>query len=427
MRSTALPPGPTAGPLAQTVAFHRDPLRVLRAARARHGDVFTLRLATARPVVVVAARDEVGSLLHADPGAARAGSARRAILPLASPQSVFGADEPRHRAAREPIAPLFAPEAVAARGAAMAAIAERHALAWPRGRPFALLDRMRTLAAELFVRLMLGVDDDRRVAAFVAALRRMLWTPGNPPLGAPGEGDGLIGAAAARAFERRHAPLTRLLAEEVERRRSRAGAPGASADILGRLVRADPRRSGDELAEELLVLLAAAQEPPAAALTRVLDRLGRSPELAERYAARDDARAAIVRETLRLHPAAIAGLRRLTGPRAVAGHRLPAGVVVMVPIPLVHRDPVAWPEPDAFRLERWAAAGEPPPDVFLPFGDGARRCLGEHLARAYLDFVVPAILWRLRLRPLWPRPERMVLRGTILVPHRSCLTAATLR
>src|SRR4051794_41139654 len=65
-RVPSLPPGPSAGPLAQTVAFHRDPLGVLRAAHARYGDVFTMRLATARPVVVVAAPAEVEPLLRAD-------------------------------------------------------------------------------------------------------------------------------------------------------------------------------------------------------------------------------------------------------------------------------------------------------------------------------------------------------------------------
>jgi cytochrome P450 family 135 len=412
-----LPPGPSTGPLAQTVAFHRDPLPVLRAARARYGDVFTMRLATARPVVVVAAPDEVGPLLHADPGAAAAGSARRAILPFASPRSAFGGDGACHDAARGSIASAFAPDAVDRHRDAMAEIAERHALTWPRRRRFRLLPRMRTLVDDVFVRLLLGVDDDRRAAALVAALRRMLSTPGNPPLSVPGEGDGIMGAVAHRAFDRRQAPLARLIADEVDRRRAEP-----PDDVLGLALRVDPARSGEEVADELLVLLAAAQEPAAVALTRVLDRLARAPELAERYA---DEREAIVAESLRLHPAAVAGLRRLTAPRTVAGHRLPAGVVTMAPIPLLHRDPRAFPDPDAFRLDRWPP-GAPPPPAYLPFGDGARRCLGEALAHAYFAAIVPAILRRVRLRALFARPERMVVRGTILVPHRSAPVVATL-
>jgi cytochrome P450 len=98
----------------------------------------------------------------------------------------------------------------------------------------------------------------------------------------------------------------------------------------------------------------------------------------------------------------------------------------MLPIPLLHRDPRAYAAPDAFRPERWSV-GAVPEGAYLPFGDGARRCLGEHLALAYFDAIVPAILRTVRLRAVWPRPERMVLRGTILVPHRSGLAVATLR
>jgi peptide-methionine (S)-S-oxide reductase len=50
--------------------------------------------------------------------------------------------------------------------------------------------------------------------------------------------------------------------------------------------------------------------------------------------------------------------------------------VTIVPIPLLHRDRRAYPTPDALRPERWAD-GAPAARV-LPFGDGARRCLGEH-------------------------------------------------
>ena len=417
-----LPPGPQAGALSQTVALHRDPLGTLRAAQARHGDVFTIRLATARPLVIVTVPEEVRPLLHADPGAARAGSARRTMLPLASPRSSWGADEPRHQAARAPLEGALGAGAVDPRRDAIAAIAERHAAAWPRGRPFRLLPRVRTLAAELFVRLVLRIEDDQRAAAAVTALRRMLWTPGNPPLTVPGEGDGLMGAIGRRAFDRRHAPLSRLVAGEAGRRRALAD-PGD--DVLGSLVRAGGR-TGEGIADELLVVLAAAQEPAGIALTRVLERAAQS-EAAEAALARGDGSAdAVVRETLRLHPPLLPTLRRLAAPREVAGHRLPAGVVVMLPVPLLHRDPRAFADPDAFRPDRWAAA-DPDAGPFVPFGCGARRCVGEHLSRAYFASAVPAILSRVRLRAVGAEPEPMVVRGTTLVPRRSALTVATLR
>ena len=332
---------------------------------------------------------------------------------------MFGADGAEHRAARRRLAPLFAAEAVVQHRSAIEQITAAHVAAWPRGRPTRLLPRMRAVVDEVFVRRLLGVRDARRAAAMAMAIGRMLWTPGNPPLTIPGRGNGVLGTVGTAVFARKRAPLARLLAEEIDARRRR---PHGGDDVLARVLRDEPRLSTAAVVEELLALLMAAQEPAAAALTWLFERLARHPRLADRIAAgaRDDpARDAIVRESLRLRPAAIAALRRLTEPRTVAGHRLPAGVVVMVPIPLVHRDPGAYDAPDEFRPDRWRTAS--PPTAYWPFGGGARRCIGELLALEYMAAVVPAVLRRVRLRASWPRPERMVLRGTILVPHRGAL------
>ena len=170
-------------------------------------------------------------------------------------------------------------------------------------------------------------------------------------------------------------------------------------------------------------LVMAAQEPPAIALTWLLDRLGREPDLAESFLAAPEGAEAgsVVKETLRLQPPASAALRRLTAPRRVGGHELPAGVDVMVPSTLLHRDPRGFADPDDFRPGRWR---EPPaPDApFFPFGGGARRCVGEHLAHAEIATVVPAFLAAGRIRPLAPEPEPMVQRATVLVPKRGLLT-----
>jgi cytochrome P450 len=420
---TGLPPGPAEAVLAATVRFGRDPLRVLRQCKQAYGDVFTMRLAFAGETVVVADPEAIAELLLADPERAEAGADRRAVLPMASPRSVFGGDGEVHRSARSRLAATFSPEAMSGREEGIAAIAERHVAAWPRGRPIQLLSRLRTLVDDVFVRLLLGVEDEDRAWRLVDALGAMLRIPGNPPLPPPDREEGPLGAGVAALFERRRAPLRRELAAEIE---SRPAGGGGGDDVIDCLLGDEPRPRTEEMLDEIETLLMAAQEPPSIALAWMLDALARHPELAGDYLAAGTSsplRDAVLWESMRLRPSALAVLRRLREPMRVGEYELPAGTGTMVPLPLVHRDPRFYERPDVFWPGRWLGGGAPP--VYLPFGGGVRRCLGEALARSQAATIVPAVLRALRLRPLWPRRERMVMRGTALVPHRSVPVFAT--
>jgi cytochrome P450 len=422
---TAAPPGPDANVLAQTVAFHRDPLEFLRRAQEEFGDVFQIRLLTARPTFVVAEPEAVEALLGADPEHAHAGEARRAVLPFASDRSVFGGDGENHRAARARIAPALAPEVIDSRRDAIVAIAERHAAEWPTGRPFRLLSRVRTLCDEVFVRLVLGVRDEEIARELTAAIGRMLRTPGNPPVTLPGKGDGLMGKLGNALFEQRQAPVVAALSRAVEVRRQE---DSDEVDVLGCMLGTEADLTTEQIVDELMSLLMAAQEPPSIALTWILDRLAREPEAAEEFLADPRSRRAdaIVRETLRLHPPASGSLRKLLEPMRVDGYELPAGASVIAPTSLVHRDPRGFKDPDRFEPERWLA-DITPSWPFFPFGGGARRCIGEPLAHAEIETVVPAVLRTLQLTPLSSEPERMVQRATVLVPQRSLLVRASPR
>jgi len=360
-----------------------------------------------------------------------AGAARRRIVQMISEHSVLGADREQHRAARERLEPVFDVDRVDAHRETMTRIAEQHVERWPAGRPLRVLPHMRRLVDEIFARLVIGVSDRERAKQLARATYRMLWTPGNPPFPPPGRYAGLLGVAGKKLFDRRREPVARLLAAEIDARHAngRAGAGIGSIDVIGALLSATPERPTAELVDEVLPLLLAGQEPAAAALTWIIDRLARNPALADHFMSSepdDPGRTATVREALRLRPAVHSVARRLTESRAIGGYELPAGAVAAVPIVLVHRDPGAFPDPDDFRPERFLD-GDLDSLPYLPFGGGPRRCLGRWLARAEIGSVIPAILRRLELRPLSKEPERMVVRGTVLVPHRSELALARRR
>jgi cytochrome P450 len=91
---------------------------------------------------------------------------------------------------------------------------------------------------------------------------------------------------------------------------------------------------------------------------------------------------------------------------------------------LVHRRPDVYPDPYAFRPERFV---ERPPETYtwLPFGGGVRRCIGARFATYEMRVVLQAVVERLALSASEPAPERTVRRSIVLAPGRGGRVVAT--
>ena len=157
------------------------------------------------------------------------------------------------------------------------------------------------------------------------------------------------------------------------------------SDVRSRLlqVRAEDGDGGlsdDELRDQLVTLLLAGHETTATALSWALYEIGRDPaQLTKARVAAlsgdDDYLEAVVKEAMRLHPVIPMVVRHLMKPATIGGIDLPAGATVSASILLAHEDPRNFPEPKAFRPERFVD-GHMPPNTWLPFGGGVRRCIG---------------------------------------------------
>ena len=113
-----------------------------------------------------------------------------------------------------------------------------------------------------------------------------------------------------------------------------------------------------------MTLLVAGHETTATALAWTFERLIRTPRrarpaAAEEAAADGDYLDAVVKETLRLRPVVPAVVRRLQAPMEFGGWELPAGVNIAPSIYLLHRRADIYPDPLAFRPERFL--GDDPP------------------------------------------------------------------
>jgi cytochrome P450 len=101
----------------------------------------------------------------------------------------------------------------------------------------------------------------------------------------------------------------------------------------------------------------------------------------------------------------------------VGGYTLPPGTHVTPCLYLAHRRAELWPDPTAFRPERFLD-GAPAPYSWLPFGGGVRRCVGAAFATMEMHEVLRAVARRFDLRPDRPDGERMRRRGVTLTPSR---------
>jgi cytochrome P450 len=108
--------------------------------------------------------------------------------------------------------------------------------------------------------------------------------------------------------------------------------------------------------------------------------------------------------------------RHLTEPVEIGGHRLPAGVTVTPAIYLVHRRPEIYPDPEAFRPERFLEAA-PGTYTWIPFGGGVRRCLGAAFAQLEMRVVLSELVRRRSVGPARPDSEPTLRRAITETPR----------
>ena len=183
--------------------------------------------------------------------------------------------------------------------------------------------------------------------------------------------------------------------------------------------------SDEEIRDELVTLLVAGHETTATALAWAFERLLRHPEalarLREELARSEEAYLdAVVKETLRLRSVLTIVVRRLIEPARLAGHALPAGTRVAPCLQLVHGSARLYPEPLAFRPERFLDGG-PEPYAWIPFGGGVRRCLGAGFALLEMREVLRTVVLRARLSAARPEAERPRRRGVTITPDGDAL------
>jgi cytochrome P450 len=354
-----------------------------------------------------------------DPHVLHAGEANRILLPVVGPHSLLLLDEDAHMEHRKLLLPPFHGQRMKRYGELMSDIAAREIETWPLGEPYKLRPRMQAVTLEIILRAVFGLDAGKRLDAMRERLTGILQFGGRPASTLPM----LQRGREWRKFLKGRDEADAMIYETIDERRKekQAGAGGTAPglangggreerdDILAMLLEARHEdgspMSPVELRDELMTLLVAGHETTASELAWAFERLTRTPDVLARLTEEIDSNGddsyvtATVHETLRRRPVLPNAAPRLVmEPVEVGGWRYEPGVCLIADAYLLHHDPDIYPDPYAFRPERFLDE-QPGTYTWIPFGGGRRRCLGASFAMLEMKIVLRAVLGESELAP----------------------------
>ena len=419
----------------QSLTFLRDPLEFHLGAARRMGDVWRTKLDIGEHKVVMTSHPEhVRSLFTARPEDAPSLTGASPLRPILGPRSVLTLIGEQHMRQRKLLLPPFHGDAVRRYVEMIAAIAEREIGSWPVGEPFALAPRMQALTLEVIMGGIFGIEgqpergsSEYKLREVVRRMTRIsthpLWLLVEVRNAGREEARGVLRLVNALIDRPLYATIAKRRAEPAREHRR---------DILSLLLEATDEAgeplTDEELRDELITLVLAGHETTANQLAWTFERLLRTPRAYDelRDAVRSDTDdsssrhvEATIQEGMRVRPVVPLVARRVTRPWRLGDYVVPAETPVAVSIVALHHRADVYPEPHAFRPQRFLDS-KPGTYTWVPFGGGIRRCLGAELAMAEQRVVLAAIARRTDLSAPDPAPEIGRQRNVTMIPNHGC-------
>ncbi len=323
---------------------------------------------------------------------------------------------------RRTLAPAFTPRAVSTLVPHMLAATDETIakLKEASGAPVDLREAMQRMTLEIAGRTMFSFEMSRHgatlrdfVMEYGSRLARPHFLDLLLPLSWPSPQD----FSRAR-FRKRWTSFIAMLMAERRASGKNEGAP--PRDLFDLMVAARDPESGqafndEQLGDQVATMILAGHETTATALFWSLYLLALDPPSQGALAAEVQGATvngaleferlkftrAVVDETMRLYPPAFLIARAAAGPDTVAGRPVKSKDVILIAPWLLHRHEKLWRDPNAFVPARFMP-GAPPPDRFayLPFGVGARVCIGAHFALVEATLALAKIIGAFRVELL---------------------------
>jgi cytochrome P450 len=410
------PPGPGGNTFTRTLRMARDPLPILLAGYEEYGPIFTLRLLHTKVVFMLGPEaNHYVTVSHPENFHWRESSFGD-LIPLLG-DGLLTIDDDYHDQVRATMMPAFHREQVAASVEAMIDEATPALEMLRTGEIVDIYEWMRRLAMRIAMRALLGLDPDEAGKGAAAAEHferalefygidfalRFLRGPGSP----------------WRRMLASRKVLDEIVFSEIAHRRQ--SPDSGRMDVLSLLLdvrdEAGEGFSDREVRDQLMTLMFAGHDTSTSTLTFMMYELARRPDVIGKLQEEQDLVLGgevpdieklerempyldqVLDEVLRLYPPAWIGPRRAVREFEFNGHTVPDGAYLNYCSWASHRIPEFFPEPEAFRPERFTRERKAalPRGAYVPFGGGKRICIGKRFGQIEVKLVATMLLQRMRL------------------------------
>ena len=415
-----LPPTPRMPKAIQGAAFSISRRWVAQHMRRHHGEVFMLHVPIYGRIVVVANPQLAKQVFTTSPEVL--GNIKPNLSRLLGSGSVFGLDGDEHRQRRRLLAPPFHGKSIKNYESIIEEETLREIAGWPEGTTFATLPSMMRITLNAILRAVFGAE-----GAELDQLRRIIppWVTLGSRLATvpkPTRTYGRYTPWGRLAEWRRQYDviLDKLIADE------RADPNFEDrADVLAIMLRSTyedgTAMSRKDIGDELLTLLAAGHETTASTLGWAFERISRHPDVLAALVAEADTddnelRQATILEVQRSRTVIDFAGRHVYSPSYELGEWvIPRGSSILVSIGQMHANLEAFPDPDRFDPQRFID-GKPSSFAWIPFGGGARRCVGAVFANMEMDVVLRTVLRHFTIETTAAPGEKYHSRGVAFTP-----------
>lgn len=416
-----------------------DPVGYMEDAVEKHPDIFSAEVVGfGDDLIFINQPEAIQEVLNNDRKKfAAPGRVNNVLQPLIGDYSVIMLDGERHKRRRQLLIPPFHGERMRAYGQLICDIAEKVFQTLPINQTFVTRSVMQEISMQVILQAVFGLHEGERYQKIKELMAYLSDTFSSPFSSSFLFFDFLqkdLGAWSPWGnFVRKRAKVDELIYAEIAERRSNSEHKGN--DILSLLMEAryedESAMSDKELRDELMTLLFAGHETTATAMAWSLYWIHHTPgvkqKLLEELDAVDDFSdlmsisrlpylSAVCNETLRITPVAMLTFaREVQEPVEILGHKLETGKMLFGCMYLVHQREDLYPQPKQFKPERFLERQFSPYE-FMPFGAGARRCVGDALAMFEMKLVLATIMSRYEFKLADNKPEIPRRRGVTLAP-----------